>query len=93
MKAHYGYKDGAGDFFLIIDTDKCVACDDRGCVPVCPSGVLEVLADDYDEEVATVVEEHRKTLKYSCAPCKPDRDRPPLPCLTACKPGAITHTW
>ena len=93
MQAHYGYKDGAGDFFLIIDTDKCVACEDRGCVSACPASVLEIFTDDYDDEVAGVVEEHRKTLKYSCAPCKPDRDRPPLPCLTACEPGAIPHTW
>ena len=52
-----------------------------------------VMLDDYDDEVAAVVEEHRKKIKYSCAPCKPDRDRPPLPCITACAPAAITHSW
>jgi Fe-S-cluster-containing hydrogenase component 2 len=93
VKAHYGYKDGAGDFFIIIDTDKCVSCDDRGCASACPEGVLEIITDDYDDEVAAVVEEHRKKIKYSCAPCKPDRDRPPLPCVVACAPAAITHSW
>ncbi len=93
MTAHYGYKDGAGDFFIIIDTDKCVDCEDRRCVTACPADVLEIITDDYDDEVAAVAESHRKTLKYSCAPCKPDRDRPPLPCTTACAPGAISHSW
>lgn len=93
MKAHYGYKDGAGDFFIIIDTDPCVDCDHHGCVSACPEGVLEIIEDDYDDMVAAVVEDHRKMIKYSCAPCKPDRDRPPLPCTTACNYNAITHSW
>ena len=93
MKAHYGYKDGAGDFFIVIDTDKCIDCEDRGCVAACPEGVLEIITDDYDDEVAAVVEEHRKKIKYSCAPCKPARNRPPLPCVSACAPDAITHSW
>lgn len=93
MKAHYGYKDGAGDFFITIDTDKCIECDDRSCVPACPAGVLQIITDDYDDDVASVVEDHRKSVKYSCAPCKPDRDRPALPCVAACAPGAITHSW
>ena len=93
MKAHYGYKDGAGDFFIIIDTDKCIACPDRACAQACPEGVLEIIVDDYDDEVAAVVEGHRKKIKYSCAPCKPGQNRPPLPCVAACAPGAITHSW
>jgi Fe-S-cluster-containing hydrogenase component 2 len=55
--------------------------------------VLEIVLDDYDDSVAAVAEDHRKKIKYSCAPCKPDRDRAPLPCLEACTPGAITHSW
>ncbi len=93
MKAHYGYKDGSGDWFIIIDTDKCVDCADRACAKACPEGVLEIILDDYDDEVAAVVEDHRKKIKYSCAPCKPDQNRPPLPCVAACSPGAITHSW
>ncbi|NIN73436.1 MAG: ferredoxin [Gemmatimonadetes bacterium] len=93
MKAHYGYKDGAGDFFIIIDTDKCAECEDRRCASACPEGVLEIITDDYDDQVAAVVEDHRKKIKYSCAPCKPDRDRAPLPCMAACAPGALEHSW
>lgn len=93
MKAHYGYRDGAGDFFIVIDTDACVGCAAHGCAGACPAGVLEISLDDYDDQVAAVVVDHRKRIKYSCAPCKPDHDRPPLPCVAACPAGAITHSW
>ena len=95
MLANYGYKDGSGEFFITIDTDKCDGCKD--CVPACPSAVFIVGEDPNDplrdEPVAVVSEEQRKKLKYSCAPCKPDRDRPQLPCVTACTPLAISHSW
>jgi Fe-S-cluster-containing hydrogenase component 2 len=91
--ANYGYKDGAGDFFITIDTDKCLACSDHGCVAACPAGVLEIIEDDYEDLVCAVTGDHRKRIKYSCAPCKPDRDRPPLPCVTACGEEALTHSW
>lgn len=95
MKANYGYKDGSGEYFITIDTEKCTGC--GACVKVCPAGVFEIVADPYDplaeKQVAVVKEgEHRK-LKYSCAPCKPLGKRPPLPCVAACEPGAIAHSW
>jgi len=93
MKAHYGYKDGAGDFFVTIDTDMCIECKSYPCVPACPEGVLEVIVDDYEDEVAAVAMDHRKKIKYSCAPCKPGLNRPPLPCVTACGFDAIAHSW
>jgi Fe-S-cluster-containing hydrogenase component 2 len=95
MKANYGYKDGSGDFFIMIDTDKCDGCTD--CVKACPAGVFECGEDPNDpmrdEPVAFVSEAQRKKIKYTCAPCKPDHDRPPLPCVAACGPGAIEHSW
>ena len=91
MRANYGYKDGSGEFFITFDTDLCTSCEE--CVEVCPAGVLEMITDDYDEVVAAVTEEHRKKIKYSCAPCKPTGQGPPLPCVTACLVGAITHSW
>jgi Fe-S-cluster-containing hydrogenase component 2 len=93
VKAHYGYKDGSGDFFIVVDTDQCVDCRDRGCVPACPAGVLEIIVDDYDDQVAAVAEAHRKKIKYSCAPCKPEQGRQPLPCISACAFGALSHSW
>ncbi len=95
MIANYGYTDGSGDFFIAIDTDKCDGCKD--CVPACPQGVFAVGEDPNDplseEPVAMVTDAQRKKLKYTCAACKPDHDRPPLPCVQACKPLAISHSW
>lgn len=95
MLAHYGYKDGSGEYFIAIDTDKCDGCGD--CVPACPYGVLETGEDDNDpfreEPVAKVTEEHRKKIKYTCAPCKPAAGWTTLPCMEACRPQAITHSW
>ncbi len=93
MKANYGYMDGSGEFFITIDTDLCIECGDHGCVKSCPAGLFEIIVDDYDDEVAAIKEDHRKKVKYDCGPCKPVTDRPPLPCVVACKPGALAHSW
>ncbi len=95
MIVNHGYKDGSGTYIISIDHDKCDGCGD--CVPVCPNQVLEIAIDPYEplEEnmVALVVEEHRNKLKYSCAECKPAGRVTTLPCVTACKSEAITHSW
>ncbi|MBM2813446.1 MAG: ferredoxin [Ignavibacteria bacterium] len=95
MIANFGYKDGSGDFYIIIDTDKCNGCGD--CVPVCPAGILEVRDNEYDpmadDLMAAVKEEFRKKIKYSCSPCKPDNIDYTLPCVKACQFDAITHSW
>jgi Fe-S-cluster-containing hydrogenase component 2 len=94
MIANFGYKDGSGDYFISIDTDKCNGCGD--CVPVCPAGVLEIRENEFDplaeDEMAAVTEEHRKKIKYSCAPCK-GGDKKILSCVEACKLDAIVHSW
>jgi len=94
MLAFFGFKDGSGDWFVIIDTDKCNGC--GKCVEVCPANVLEVGEDEYDpfreEPVVRVREEERKKVRYSCAPCRPDYDEKPPPCVSACEPGAISHS-
>ncbi|HUU44215.1 MAG TPA: 4Fe-4S binding protein [Acidobacteriota bacterium] len=96
MLANYGYKDGSGDFFITIDTGKCTGCGD--CVPACPAGVLAMIEDEFDieaeHELAAVTAEHAKKIKYSCAPCKPSGYvTADLPCVKACEPGAIAHSW
>jgi ferredoxin len=94
MIANYGFKDGSGDWFVIIDTDKCNGC--GKCAEVCPASVLEVGGDEFDpfreEPVVKVKEEERKKVRYSCAPCRPGFGQKPPPCVVACEPGAISHS-
>jgi Fe-S-cluster-containing hydrogenase component 2 len=95
MIANFGYKDGSGEFFITIDTDKCNGCGD--CVPVCPANVLEIGDNEYDpladDQMAVVKEEHRKKIKYSCAPCKSANNKGKEPCITVCEQKAIMHSW
>jgi NAD-dependent dihydropyrimidine dehydrogenase PreA subunit len=95
MLANYGYQDGSGAFFVTIDTDRCDGCGD--CVTACPARVFETGDDPGDpfreEPVARVCDAHRNRLKVACGPCKPASSRPGLPCVVACAPGAITHSW
>ena len=95
MIANYGYKDGSGDYYIILDTDKCDGC--GLCVTACPEHVLlmgEDIGDPLrDAPVVLVTEEHRKKLKYSCSPCKPTSGVRNLPCVIACPRGALTHSW
>jgi ferredoxin len=94
LKAHYGYKNGSGDYFIIVDTDRCNGC--GKCVEACTYHVLELISNEYDIEggtMAAVKEEHRKKIKYSCAPCKPITGKRKMPCILACIPNALTHSW
>jgi ferredoxin len=96
MLANYGYKDASGDFFITIDTVKCNGC--GVCADACPASVIMVTEEDENdpmrrEPVAVVAGDKKTKLKYECNPCKPSGNRPPLPCLKACKAGAISHSW
>ncbi len=108
MLANYGYKDGSGDYFIAIDTDKCNGC--AKCVDACPQSVFEMGDDDSDplreEPVARVSGEQRKKLKYACAPCKrylttlsggkteeTMKEIEKLPCVVSCELRAINHSW
>jgi ferredoxin len=46
MIANYGFKDGSGDWYVTIDTDKCNGC--GKCPEVCPAKILEVGPDEID---------------------------------------------
>jgi len=94
MIANFGFKDGSGEFFISLDTDKCNGCGD--CIPACPGSIFEVRDEDPNDPfreipVAAVKESERRKIKYTCGLCKPDH--PPLPCVGACKAGAIAHSW
>jgi len=89
--ANYGYRDGSGEYFIIINTDRCDGCGQ--CGEACPQDVLEIIINDYDDVVAAVTEAHRNKIKYSCGPCKTTSGAKNLPCISACKPGAISHSW
>jgi len=96
MLANYGYSDASGDFYITIDTDRCDGC--SACVSACLEAVFVVVDEDpndplRDDPVAMVAADKRRKLTYVCGPCKPAADRPPLPCVTACKAGAISHSW
>ena len=95
MIANYGYKDGSGEYFIILDTDKCDGC--GKCVEACPYGVLEVIENEYDPlaegDIVAVTQEHRKKIKYSCMPCKPVTGRTTEPCVAACPQDALSHSW
>ncbi len=54
MIANYGFKDGSGEFYIGIDTDKCIDCTDRGCLTACPGSIFEVMVDDWDDEVVSL---------------------------------------
>ena len=89
---HYGYIDGSGEYYIVIDSDKCTGC--RKCAQQCPRGALEMITEFIDLEdktVAAVTEEHRKKIRYTCAKCKPQENR--MPCIIACEQRAITNVW
>jgi Fe-S-cluster-containing hydrogenase component 2 len=94
MIANYGYKDGSGEYYISIDTDKCISCAaGRACLTACPKGMFEAMVDDYDDAVVCIKTAFRRSLAYDCADCKPSTGRAALPCVTACTPEAIKHSW
>ncbi len=94
MIANYGFKDGSGEWYVTIDTDKCNGC--GKCAEVCPVKILKVGPDEIDifreEPVAFVKHEERKKVRYSCAPCRPGYGESLAPCVGSCEPRAISHS-
>jgi Fe-S-cluster-containing hydrogenase component 2 len=89
---HYGYSDGSGEYYIIIDANKCNGC--GKCMEQCPQDALELITmmiDLEDKLVVAVTEKHRKRIKYTCSPCKPEERE--APCVLACERGAITCFW
>lgn len=97
-KTSYGYKDGAGTWYVTVDTDVCDGCGE--CLEACPADLWELKADEFDifgegDPVAGIREEHRKSLRYDCSPCKsPSGDGEGVAaCAEACPVGAIEFSW
>jgi Fe-S-cluster-containing hydrogenase component 2 len=89
---YYGYTDGSGEYYIVIDAEKCNSCCE--CIKSCPEGALkmqDMFIDLEDKRVATVTEEHRKKIRYTCSPCKPEEES--LPCVHACNQNAIKCIW
>jgi ferredoxin len=89
---YYGYADGSGEYYIVIDADKCDGC--GKCVKTCPQNVLQLetmLIDLDDKTVASVTEEQRKKLRYSCSECKPESGQ--TPCTSSCGQKAVKTSW
>ncbi|MCW4025234.1 MAG: 4Fe-4S binding protein [Candidatus Bathyarchaeota archaeon] len=92
MITYYGYSDGSGEYYIVIDADKCNGC--GKCVTACPNSALQLetmLIDLDDKTVASVTEQERKKLRYTCSPCKPESSK--TPCTIACEQDAIKTSW
>jgi len=85
---YYGYADGSGEYFVVIDSDKCDGC--GRCVGECPRDVLHVelmFIDLEDKHVAAVKAECCNKIGYICAGCRPWENQ--APCVLSCTTGAI----
>jgi Fe-S-cluster-containing hydrogenase component 2 len=89
---HYGYTDGSGEYYIVIDSDKCSGC--GKCAEKCPQEAIKLeteFIDLEDKTVAAVTEDHRKKIKYTCGSCKPETNS--TPCVLACKAKAVKCIW
>ncbi|MCW4006103.1 MAG: 4Fe-4S dicluster domain-containing protein [Candidatus Bathyarchaeota archaeon] len=92
MLTHYGYIDASGEYFIIVDSDKCTGC--ANCVKQCPKNAFELVTEFIDLEdktVAAITDQHRKKINYTCTPCKPETNQ--TPCTKACNQNAIQIIW
>ena len=91
VKAHYGYSDGSGEYYLLIDGERCDGCGE--CAKACPEEIFEIARDDYGKMVAKVREEIRKRISYLCPGFKSCRSIRKINCHSVCPYDAIDHTW
>jgi Fe-S-cluster-containing hydrogenase component 2 len=85
---YYGYTDASGEYYVVVDSDKCSGC--GKCVTLCPASALElesVFVDLEDKMVAVVKEEHRNKIRFTCGQCRPEENC--APCVLGCPFGAV----
>ncbi|MDR2203558.1 MAG: 4Fe-4S binding protein [Nitrososphaerota archaeon] len=88
MITYYGYTDGSGAFYVVINSDKCNGC--RNCIKQCPKNLLQIASifiDLDDKPVVAIKPEHCNNIKYLCAQCNPKQNQ--TPCITSCPTKAI----
>jgi len=89
---YYGYCDASGEYYIVVDSDKCTGC--GNCTKKCPQNALELVSEFIDLEdktITTIKEPHRKKIQYTCTTCKPETNQ--TPCITACNTNAIWCVW
>ena len=89
---HYGYTDASGEYYIVVDSDRCSGC--GKCVDQCPQKALELISEFIDLEdktIAAVLEAQRKKIGYTCASCRPDKSQPL--CVRSCESKALNCVW
>jgi benzoyl-CoA reductase subunit A len=91
FKIHYGYTDGTGNYFIMVDNGRCDGC--GRCVAACPSQVYEVFSENSSKPRARVTEKARKRLSILCPGVKACPSGSEGNCAAVCPSGAISLTW
>ena len=89
---YYGYTDGSGEFYIVIDSTKCTGC--GKCIEKCPQSALEIITefiDLEDKNVVAINEKSRKKIKYTCSECLYDGKT--ALCMKSCEQNAISTIW
>ena len=89
---YYGYADGSGEYYIVVDSDRCNGC--GKCVEACPEKAIELMPEFIDLEdktVCAIKEEHRKKIRYTCSGCKPESGQ--TPCVLSCDTEALKCIW
>ena len=92
MIIYYGYSDASGEYYLVVNAQKCNSC--GKCVNQCPQHAIElqtIMVDLEDKNVPAITEQHRKNIKYTCCSCKLENKK--TPCILACERKAIDSIW